>query len=192
MKGKEVEVEESFLRFIETGGKNAEQIAATILEQLEKDGIEIQDCRGQAFDNATVMAGHRSGVQTRIREVNRNVVYIPCTNHSLNLAGVHAASVAVDSVTFFGTLDRLFSFFSASTHRWGILIATTGETIKRVVETRWSSRADAVNVVQKKFSEIVGALERLTEDTENAATRSDAGLILHAILSFPFLSFLGL
>ena len=104
-------------------------------------------------------AGHRSGVQTRIREVSQNVVYIPCTNHSLNLAGGHAASVADDSVTFFGTLENLFSFFSALTHRWDILIATTGETIKRVVETRWSSRADAVNVVQNKLSEIISALE---------------------------------
>ncbi|XP_029646747.1 uncharacterized protein LOC115220743 [Octopus sinensis] len=131
-----------------------------ILKQLQMDDINIQDCRGQAFDNAAVMAGHRSGVQARITEVNPKIVFVPCTNHSLNLA----ASVGADSVTFLGgTLDRLFSFFSASTHRWDILIEITGATIKRAGETRWSSRADAVKVVHAKFTETIAALERLMD-----------------------------
>ncbi|KAL3852093.1 hypothetical protein ACJMK2_015779 [Sinanodonta woodiana] len=138
------------------------------------------------------MAGHRSGVQKRISEINPEAVFVPCTNHSLNLACVHAASVAVHSVPFFGILDRLFSFFSASTHRWDVLIQVTGLSIKRAVETRWSSRADAVNVVVKKLSEVVTALEQLTEEGENATTRSDASLVLDSVLSYPFLSFLSL
>ena len=84
------------------------------------------------------------------------IASVPCTNHSLNLACVHAAFVEVHSVIFFGTLDRLFSFFSAYTYRWDVFIQVTGLTIKWAVETRWSSREDAVNVV-KKFSEVPGA-----------------------------------
>ena len=68
----------------------------------------------------------------------------------------------------------------------------TGLNIKRAVETRWSSRADAVNAVVKKLSEVVTALEQLTEEGENATTRSDASLILDSVLSFPFLLFLSL
>jgi len=109
-----------------------------------------------------------------------------------NLACVHAASVAVHSVTFFGTLDRLFSLFSTSTHRWDVLIQVTGLSIKRAVETRWSSRADAENDVVKKLSEVLTALEQLTEEEENATTRSAASLILDSVLSFPFLLFLSL
>ena len=72
------------------------------------------------------------------------------------------------------------------------MIRVTGLSIKRAVETRWSSRADAVNVVVKKLSELVTALEQLTEEEENATTRSDASLILDSVLSFPFRSFLSL
>ena len=90
----EVKVEESFLCFIETKGKSAEEISGLILTELENDGIQIGDCRGQAFDNAAVMAGHRSGVQKRISEINPKALFEPCTNHSLNLACVHAASVS--------------------------------------------------------------------------------------------------
>ena len=101
-------------------GKTAEQIMEQILKQLEEDGLQIQDCRGQAFDNAAVMAGHRSGVQKRIADTNPRAVFVPCTNHTLNLACVHAATASVHSVTFFGTLERLFTFFSGSPHRWDV------------------------------------------------------------------------
>ena len=111
MDGNEVKVEESFVRFIETKGKSAKEISELILRQLENDEIQIDDCRGQAYDNAAVMSAHRSGVQKRILEINPKALFVPCSNHSLNLACIHAASVVVLSVTCFGTLDRLFSFF---------------------------------------------------------------------------------
>uniref|UniRef100_A0A0L8H325 DUF4371 domain-containing protein n=1 Tax=Octopus bimaculoides TaxID=37653 RepID=A0A0L8H325_OCTBM len=151
------------------------------------DDINIQDCGGQTFDSVAVIASHRSGVQVCITEVNPKIVFVSCTNHSLNLAAVHAASV-----TFFGTLNHLFSFFSASTHQWDILIEITSANNKWARETRWNSQADAVKVIHTKFTEIVAVLEWLIKDEENATMRSDAGLILQAMLSFSFLSFLGL
>ena len=86
MDDNDVKVEESFLRFIEMKGKTAEQITEQILKLLEEDGLQIQDCRGQAFDNAAIMAGHRSGIQKRIADTNPRAVFVPCTNHTLNLA----------------------------------------------------------------------------------------------------------
>ncbi|XP_029633724.1 52 kDa repressor of the inhibitor of the protein kinase-like [Octopus sinensis] len=164
-----------------------------ILKQLEMNGINIQYCCGQAFDNAAVIASHRAGIQARITEVNPEIVFVPCTNHSLNLAAAHASSVGADSVTYFGTLDRLCSFFSASTHpSVDILIEISGAIIKRAGETRWCSREDAVKVVYTKFTEIIAALEQLMEDAENATSRSIADLILQAMLSFSFMSSYGL
>lgn len=190
--GDKVKVVESFVDFIETKGKTAENISMMILEKLEKDGIDIQNCRGQAYDNAAVMAGVHTGVQKRIKEINKKAEFVACTNHSLNLAGVHAASVAVNSVTFFGCVERLFVFFSSSTHRWDVLTSVTGQSVKRIIETRWSARGEAVSVVKKHFSKILGALEKLTGEEENTGTRADAGVLLGALQSFSFLCFLGL
>ena len=58
--------------------------------------------------------------------VNPLAQVVTCTNQSLNLAGLHAASVAIRSVTFFGTIEKLFCFFSSSHHRWDVLTAVTG------------------------------------------------------------------
>lgn len=188
----EVKVVESFIDFVETKGKTAEEITNMILMKLENDGLDIKNCRGQAYDNAAVMAGKHSGVQTRIKEINPNAEFVACTNHSLNLACLHAASTAIDSVTFFGTIEKLFSLFSSSTHRWDVLLSVTGQGVKRSVETRWSARAEAVTIVKNHFSNILSALEELTSDEENSKTRSDAGILLNSMQSFSFLCYLNL
>lgn len=82
------------------------------------------------------MAGKHSGVQTRIKEINPNAEFVACTSHSLNLACLHAVSTAIDSITFFRTIEQLFSLFSSSTHRWDVLLSVTGQGVKRSVETR--------------------------------------------------------
>lgn len=86
---KTVRVKESFLGFIQISQKNAESLVEDILKQLKKDEIEFQDWRSQYYDNAAVMAGHKSGVSQRISEKNNLAVFVNCNNHSLNLVGVY-------------------------------------------------------------------------------------------------------
>ncbi|XP_026482738.1 uncharacterized protein LOC113390967 [Ctenocephalides felis] len=62
--GSEVKVVESFIDFVETKRKTAGEITNMILTKLENDGLDIKDCRGQAYDNAAVMAGKHSSIQT--------------------------------------------------------------------------------------------------------------------------------
>ena len=83
----------------------------TVIEKLSDDGIDLNDCRGQAYDNAAVMSGVRTGVQKRILEINPQAQFINCENHSLNLACVHAAEVHPTVVTFLVFWTKfLFSF----------------------------------------------------------------------------------
>ncbi|GFS97256.1 uncharacterized protein TNCV_1824271 [Trichonephila clavipes] len=51
------------------------------------------NCREQAYDNAATMAGCHTGVQQRIKDINPNAEFVPCSNLSLNLVCVHAALV---------------------------------------------------------------------------------------------------
>ena len=60
------------------------------------------DMRGQGCDNAATMAGVHCGVQRRILDINPLATYVPCNNHSLNLAGVHSAQESVNATTSFG------------------------------------------------------------------------------------------
>ena len=68
-------------------------------------------CRGQAYDHASTMAEVRTGVQRRIKDINSKALFIPCGNHPLNLAGVHAMRSLEVSKTFFAVVERIYSFF---------------------------------------------------------------------------------
>ena len=109
----DVAVREAFINFIELSKKGAAGYEETIIEALNEDDMNFLDCRAQMYDKAAVMSGHISGVQTRLRDRNTKAKFINCDNHSLNLAGVHAASVDPTIITFFGTVQcsKCTSFF---------------------------------------------------------------------------------
>ena len=88
----EVQIKESFLNFFPLHRKNADEITKSILDKLQQNGLDIIMYRGQVYDNASNMAGIRSGVQCRIKQLNSKAIFIPCANHLLNYAGVHAVA----------------------------------------------------------------------------------------------------
>ncbi|GFX01116.1 hypothetical protein TNCV_4580821 [Trichonephila clavipes] len=64
-----------------------------IVSKLKADGLDIINYRGQAYDNAAMMAGCYTDVRQRIKDINPNAEFVPCSNHPLNLVCVHAASL---------------------------------------------------------------------------------------------------
>ena len=147
-------------------------------------------CRGQAYDNASTMVGVRIGVQRRIKDINSKALFIPCGNHSLNLAGVYAVGSSEVSETFFAVAERIYSCFSDSTHRWEVLLKYVPSVVKRVIDTRWSAHYEAVKALQRCFVDVVGALNELCDQNENIDTRGQARGILDENQRFSFVSFL--
>ena len=90
-----------------------------------------------------IMTGIRSGVQCRIKQVNYKAIFIPCVNHSLNLTGIHAVALSEHSAIFFAVVERVYSFFSASTQRWEVLLNNVPIVVKRVIDTRLSAHYEA-------------------------------------------------
>jgi hypothetical protein len=111
-----VEIKEVFSDFILLDVKIAEIITAEITKELEGDGLNLEDSRGQSYDTQTTMAGVHSDVQKRISDLNPLAVFVPCNNHSVNLVGVHAAHVNVQELAFFwycGTYVWLLFMFKS-------------------------------------------------------------------------------
>ena len=57
--------------------------------------LDINNCRGQAYDNGSNMMGHKQGVQKRVLDVNKKALCVLCTSHTLNLV---VADSAISSV----------------------------------------------------------------------------------------------
>ena len=146
-------------------------------------------CRGQAYDNASTMAEVRTGVERRIKDINSKTLFFPCGYHSLNLPGVHAVGSSEVFESFFAVAEWIYSFFSAFTHRWEVLLKYVTNVVKRVIDTRWSAHYEAVKALQQCFVDVVGALNELCDQNENIDTRAQARGILDAIQRFSFVLF---
>lgn len=159
---------ERFLIFIPIKHHTGEYLADCVLDFLKEHGIDVMNCVGQSYDNASNMSGQYKGLQARIKNINPMAEYIPCTGHSLNLIGVKAAESSLSAVNFFGFVQKLYVFFAASTHRWSLLTIKLGnlKVVKRMSDTRWSARADAVDALYNGFRQIQSALEEIATDPE--------------------------
>ena len=85
----ECSIEESFIDFIESHQMFGVGLASEITEKLESDGLNLEDCRGQGYDNGSNMSGKYNGVQAVINNLNQLAKYVPCAAHTLNLVGLH-------------------------------------------------------------------------------------------------------
>lgn len=76
-----------------------------------------------------------------------------------NIVGVLTAQVNVQALTFFGTVECLFTFFSCSTHRWSVCKDVASITLQGPCATRWCSKAGVVKAISTKLDEVIAALE---------------------------------
>ncbi|GFS74001.1 zinc finger MYM-type protein 1 [Trichonephila clavipes] len=60
-------------------------IGLAFREFLETNGLLLDHCRGQSFDNAANKSGQYNGVQALLKEKNKFANYVQCAAHSLNL-----------------------------------------------------------------------------------------------------------
>jgi hypothetical protein len=96
---------ERFIKFIANASHKAEAMENQIMKLFEKLKINISDCRGQSYDNARIISGIYSSLQTRIKKGNNLAFYIRCAAHSLNLIRVSAADCYLDATSYFIFLE---------------------------------------------------------------------------------------
>ncbi|XP_065667844.1 zinc finger MYM-type protein 1-like [Hydra vulgaris] len=150
-------VYERFFCFLQIKSHDGKSLITDILDLLERNDIDITNCWGQAYDNASNMSGKYSGLQARLKERSELAFYIPCAGHSLNLVGQCSVSECINSINYFGVLQSLYSFFVASTHRWDLLKGNHA-TLKRLSDSRWLCRSDASKSLIENFDGIHAAL----------------------------------
>ncbi|GBP12167.1 hypothetical protein EVAR_6352_1 [Eumeta japonica] len=118
----EAETEVIHQNVVHLENHKGEELATEILIFLSQYNIDVRNLRGQSYDNTSNMPGCYNGLQAHIKKINHLTHYVPCAAHSLNLVGVRAAESWVGAISFFEFVQALYNFFSASTHRWAIML----------------------------------------------------------------------
>lgn len=187
------EVREEFLGFVECESIKGVALCAKIVEFLQEANLDILKIRAQCYDGASNMSGKFRGLQALIRERSPHANYVHCKSHCLNLSLVHSSNIpcvrtmmsTVQDISFLFdySAKRLFAFQDELSRD----VATQEEMnqrtkVRKLCETRWSSRADALETFKNAFPVVVHALETLQADNDEKA-----GQYLAAILRFEFI-----
>ena len=163
---------ERFVHFLPMMKHTGLELATRLLTFLDQHGIDIKKCRGQSYDNASNMSGKYNGMQAIILEKCQFAAFIPCAAHSLNLVGKCAAECCPGAVSFFDFMNQLYTYFSASTHRWRVLkeaLGPGGLVVQKLSTTRWSARVDAAVALAKGYDAILAALCEIANDVDQTA-----------------------
>jgi hypothetical protein len=166
-------VVERFLGFISIEQHDGLYLFNALDSMLEENGIDIMNCRSQSYDNASNMSGIYSEVQARFRQKNSLALWVPCAAHSLNLVGSSAAECCISAVNFFGVLQSIYVFLSASPQRWAYLVANMKQKVyivQSLSETRWSAQSDATRALAVNYSEIRQALLDIRDSQRQPVT----------------------
>lgn len=85
-----------------------------VLETLKIYNLDIANCGGQSYDNASNMSGVYSGLKARIKLAN-HVIFVPCSAHSFNHVSLSIfLQYFTGSVHFFLDLDTQIESYVTS------------------------------------------------------------------------------
>ena len=169
-----IQVNEYFLEFLKVDDTSGKGLFDAIIDELKIVGLDINDLRGQGYDNGSNMKGKHQGVQKRFLDINPRSFYTPCGCHSLNLVLCDMANSCPKATSFFGVLQRVYTLFSSSTKRWKILQNHIHSlTLKSLSQTRWESRIESVKAVRFQTLQIRDALFELVEASDDPKLKSE-------------------
>lgn len=81
-----LEAHEDFIGMYITGSTEASALVRIIYDVLIRLNLSINKLRGQYYNGASSMSGHKSGVASQILKDEPKALYTHCYGHSLNLA----------------------------------------------------------------------------------------------------------
>jgi hypothetical protein len=151
--------------------------------------LNIDDIRGQSYDNGSNMKGKHQGIQKRLLDVNPRAFYVSCGCHTLNLALCDMAKSCVKARNFFAYMQKVYTLFSGSTHRWDVLRTyVKGLSPKALSVTRWESHIESVKVIRSQAAELSDVLIEISNSSKDDVVMTEAkGLWNNALEDFEFL-----
>lgn len=156
---------------------------------MPKFDLDVQDMRGQGYDNGSNMSGKHIGLQQRVKNINSRAIFVPCAAHTLNLVVNESAKISHETINFLNIVQELYVFFSSSTYRWNILKRNVKNlNLTSVSYTRWESRVKALRPLRNQLGRVCKALADLIEDdSRDAKTKHTANCLLEKLKSFTFI-----
>ena len=175
-------IHEDLVGLMEVEMTDAETLTSTLKDVLLRCNLQLSQCRGQAYDGASNMAGHISGVSTRITREEPRALYVHCLAHSLNLCLQDCARYCDCVKNALSLASDLARLIRASPKRLALFknlkaemnLQTTG--IKPPCPTRWTVRTGALDAIIKNYEVIYTELDIVGKDSNDESSNKSSGL----------------
>lgn len=169
---KKGEVQERFLGFLNV---SSDKTALNLFE-IVKSVLHEFSCYGklvaQSYDGAAVMAGHINGLQTRVRSICKEALFVHCYAHKLNLVLSQSVSHIKACHLFFITLSGISTFFRKSSKRSNALDQLIQKRMPASAPTRWQYSARIVYMVFEYRIQLVELFNQMLSNPNEWDTES--------------------
>ena len=155
-----------------------------ITKTFERHAIPIADCRAQGYYNAANMSGKYNGAQAIIQEQFPTAIFSPCGCHSLDLCGNDAAECIPEAITYFGTLQTIYTLFSYIPKEVGNIKKTYCCSLHGISGTIWPDRVESVKPFVAHSPVVKLVLEDLLELNLTPKTRTTIKTAICYVSSF--------
>ena len=99
------------LKFLPLTSNKGNDMSDLVLEVLKISNIDVINCKGQSYDNASNMSDTYKEMQTERKKHCKYADYCRCTTNLLNLAGESSTCCCFESAIFFSNINELYNFF---------------------------------------------------------------------------------
>lgn len=173
-----LEVHEEFIGLYSLESTSAESIFSTVQDILLRMNLRIENCRGQCYDGASSMAGHKSGVAKKVMDLESRALYTHCYGHALNLAAQDSIKQIRIMEDTLDTTYEITKLIKKSPKREAIFQKIADEIqagspgIRVLCPTRWTVRAEAFTSISENYTALQStwyAAKQATKDTEMKA-----------------------
>ena len=130
------------------------------------------------------MSGKYNGAQAIIQEQFPTAIFSPCGCHSLDLCGNDAAECIPEAITYFGTLQTIYTLFSYISKEVGNIKKTYCCSLHGISGTIWPDRVESVKPFEAHSPVVKLALEDLLELNLTPKTRTKIKGAICYVISF--------
>jgi hypothetical protein len=188
----DLEVEERFIGMHNLDRCDAESITNAIINILQKLSLPISNCRGQCYDGAAAMSGHKTGVASRIESMEPRAVRTHCHMHAVNLSVNDTVSSVPVLRDFLQLLQELITFLRNSPKR-RVITRVTAESfgcslteVRPLCPTRFTVKFHAIDGILKQLLCLPDTLEAIEAQSTDNKVKSTASGFLTSLQKFNF------
>ena len=148
------------------------------------DDLPLSQCRRQAYDGASSMNGHLSGLAARITKDVPTAIFVHCFPHCTNLCLQSVARQCVPVRDALGLVMEVSQLILYSPKMSSLFLTLQSQmtpdskTLKSLCPTRWTVRTAAISAILSNHTVLCAALEEINAHTHDEYGRKAGGFLV--------------